>query len=241
MHVGHMLTQDDSFHIPKSWVLLDTCSTCDMSNNPDLVTHIRACTPNEVLLAYTNGGSQKFEQIADLRILPIAVHFKKNSMATILSAKTVSEIKGARLTMDTQVNKNITLALEDGRSIIFSPYKNGLYYFDTNTSVTNPKSKLELENYSFLNTVSDNKQYFSAQEIKGADTSRKLQEYLFFPDANTFKGYVNQNLLTNCEITADDINRGELIYGPLEPYIEGHTVRHTPPIHNKIEKFIFLP
>ena len=112
---------------------------------------------------------------------------------------------------------------------------------DTNTGVTNPKSKLELENYSFLNTVSDNKQYFSAQEIKGVDTSIKLQEYLFFPGANTFKGYVNQNLLTNCEITADDINRGELIYGPLEPYIEGHTVRHTPPIHNKIEKIPLPP
>ena len=129
-----------------------------------------------------------FEQIADLRILPITVHFKVDSMATILSVKTVSEIKGARLTMDTQVNKNITLTLEDGRSFIFSQFRNGLYYFDTNTIVTNSKPKSELVNYSFLNTVSDNKQFFSTQEIKGADTSRKLQEYLFFPSTDSFKG-----------------------------------------------------
>ena len=162
MHIGYMLTQDDCFEIPKSWMLLDTCSTCDVSNNPDLVTHIRACNPNEVLLAYTNGGSQKFDQLADFRFLPITVHFKKNSMATILSLKTVSEIEGARLTLDTQVNKNITLTLKDGKSFVFSQYKNGLYYFDTKTILTNPKPKSELKNYSFLNTVSDNT-FFSVQ------------------------------------------------------------------------------
>ena len=85
MHVGLMLAQDDSFSILKSWLLLDTCSTCDVFNNPDLVTRIRACTPNEVLLAYTNGESQKFEQIADLCILPITVYFKANYMAIILN------------------------------------------------------------------------------------------------------------------------------------------------------------
>ena len=68
--------------------------------------------------------------------------------------------------MDTQVNRDITLTLEDGRSVIFSPYKNGHYYFDTNTGVTNPKSKLELDNYFFLNTVSDNKQYFLRRKLK---------------------------------------------------------------------------
>ena len=65
IHVGHMLTQDESFNIPKSWSLLDTCSTCDVFNNPDLVTDIHTCTHNEVLLACTNGGSKKIEQIAD--------------------------------------------------------------------------------------------------------------------------------------------------------------------------------
>ena len=128
MHVGYMLAQDDAFSIPKSWLLLDTCSTCDVSNNSNMVSNIRKCTPNEVLLAYTNGGSQKFEYLADLNFLPITVHFEKDSMATILSVKTVSEIPGARLTMDTEVNKNITLTLGDGSIFVFSQYKNGLYF-----------------------------------------------------------------------------------------------------------------
>ena len=117
----------------------------------------------------------------------------------------------------------------------------GYIFFDTNSSLPSLKSKSGLRNYSFLKTVADNKQYFSAQEIKGADTSRKLQEYLFFPSSTMFKGYVSQNLLTNYEITIDDINREEIIYGPLEPYVEGHMVRRKPPLHDKIELFRYLP
>ena len=166
MHVGCMLTQDDCFDIPKSWMLLDTCSTCDVSNNPHLVTNIRACNPNEILLAYTSGGSQKFDKLADLRFLPITVHFKEKYMATILSLKTVSEIEGARLTLDTKVNKNITLTLKEGNSFVFSQYKNGLYYFDTNTIVTNLETKTELKNYSFLKTVSANKQFSPPRKLK---------------------------------------------------------------------------
>ena len=109
-------------------------------------------------------------------------------------------------------------------------------FFDTNKSPTISKPKSELSDYSLLTTVSENKEYFSPQEIKGADLSRKFQEHLFFPGPNTFKHYVNNNLINNCKITADDINRGELIYGPLEPYVAGHMVRHKPPVHNKIEK-----
>ena len=86
-----------------------------------------------------------------------------------------------------------------------------------------------------LQTVSENKEWFSAQEIKEADISRKLQEYIFFPVTNTFKDYVNTNLINNCEITTNDVNWGELIYKPLEPYIEGHMVRHKPPVHDEVE------
>ena len=51
---------------------------------------------------------------------------------------------------------------------------------------------------------------------------------------------MNQNLFTNCEITADDINRGKLIYGSLELHIEGHAIRHKPPLHPKTNKVNFL-
>ena len=49
---------------------------------------------------------------------------------------------------------------------------NGLYGFDTSVD------KLEIlpdTHTSFFSTVSKNKEYFSAQEIEGAETARVLQ------------------------------------------------------------------
>ena len=153
----------------------------------------------------------------------------------------MSEIPEARITLDTDVSKNITLFLADGRTFVFEQYRTGLYYFDTNNSVEMYKNNSELTNYSFLKTVSENKTYFTQQEIKGANTSRKIQEYLFFPSSNVLKTYINQNLITNCKVNTDDINRAEIIYGPSEPYLEGHMVRHKPLMHDKIEKIPLPP
>ena len=51
VHIGCTLAQDSVFTIPKSWLLLDTCSTYDVSNNPELVTNVRACSESDVLTA----------------------------------------------------------------------------------------------------------------------------------------------------------------------------------------------
>ena len=192
MHLGCMLTQGALFTIPKIWVLLDTCSTCNVSNNPNLVTNIRDCEPENFLTAYTNGGAQLYRKEADLKLLPLVVHYKPDSMATILSLKSVSEINGTRLVMDTNINKHITLTLKDGMSYIFKQFENGLYFLDTDNAEHFIKTKTTLSNYSLLQTVADNKTYFTKQEIRGADTSRKLQKYLYYPSTNTFKTYVTK-------------------------------------------------
>ena len=80
-------------------------------------------------------------------------------------------------------------------------------------------------------TFTNNKQYFTHDEIKRADLSRKYQEYLFYPGTKTLTKYVANNLINNSQITVDDVNRGELIYGPPVPYIQGHMTRKKPPMH----------
>ena len=155
-HVGYMLTQV-FFSIPKSWVLLDTCSTCNVSNNLELVTNVEKCEPKDVLTAHTNGGSQKYDHIADLRLLPIKVHFKKDSMGTILCFKTVCDIPGARVTFDSSSSTDIVLLLRDGTTILFKQFQNGLYYHDTSTVTHNDYSNNSLSNYIALQTVKSNK------------------------------------------------------------------------------------
>ena len=97
MHIGVLFTNPGLFKIPDSWLLLDTCSTSDVAKNPNIVKNIRECTPEERLTAYCNGGAQLYNLIVTLNIFPIEVHFKKDSMANIVSMKSVSEIKGARV------------------------------------------------------------------------------------------------------------------------------------------------
>ena len=133
-----------------------------------------------------------YSKEVDLKLFPLVVHYKPNSMATILSFKSVSEIEGSRMTMDTNINKNITFISKDGTSYTFKQFENGLYFLDTDNAEHFIKTKTTLSNYSLLQTVADNKSYFTKQEIKGADTSRKLQEYLYYPSTNTFKTYVTK-------------------------------------------------
>ena len=237
MHLGYDFAQQNGlFMIPDSWILLDTCSTCNVIKNPSLVTNIRDCEYNERLTAYTNGGAQSYSKLGELIMFPMKVHFKKNSMANILSLKSVGDIDGVRIVLDTSVGTSFYVSTTNGTVYEFKQFHNGLYYFDTSTATRSNKSKTSVTNYSMLQTVDDNKQYFTSNEIKGADLSRKYQEYLFYPGTKTLTKYVANNLINNSQITVDDVNRGELIYGPPVPYIQGHMTRKKPPMHEKIEK-----
>ena len=79
--------------IPASWILLDTGSTVDVSNNRDHVFDLQPCSMENSLHILTNGGSIDFIQDAELKLLPVRVHFNLNSMATILSLATVNELE----------------------------------------------------------------------------------------------------------------------------------------------------
>ena len=154
------------FQIPKSWILLDTCSTCNVSNNPTLVTDIRECSSAESLTAHTNGGLQKYEHVANLKLLPVVVHFKDDLMATIPSLKTVSELEGSRLTMDTAVDKSITLTMKNGDNYIFKMYENGLYFSIQITQIISLTINLSYSTTHFLQTVTDNKTFFQSRKSK---------------------------------------------------------------------------
>ena len=98
--VGVSMTQR-SAGIKDTWVLLDTCATNSVSNNTDLVKDIVACKQHERLTVSTNGGLISFDKKSNLKLLPMKVHFNKNSMATILSFKEAVYIPGVRITTDT--------------------------------------------------------------------------------------------------------------------------------------------
>ena len=151
------LTQNDPAlcEINPNWILLDTCSTASVAGNPNLVTDIRDCDEEHELYIATNGGSMRYNQVADLNMFPIQVHYNPQSIATILALKDVASVPGCYLTMDTRQAREITVSFEDdSAAYVFKECSDGLYFYDTASgSNNNFVTKKPLNPYLFLQTV----------------------------------------------------------------------------------------
>jgi hypothetical protein len=132
--------------IPKSWILLDTCSTASVTCNSDLLNNISVCDDDSSLTIYTNGGSQHFDSKGTLKMLPIDVHYNMNSMANILSMKDVVSLPDVKVTMDSS-QESAMIVVFKGKVYKFTECANGLYFYDT---VVQDKSKAASTPYSFL-------------------------------------------------------------------------------------------
>ena len=111
---------ENSEIIDPNWILLDTCSTVSVCCNTELVRDMRECDEEEKLTIVTNGGNQIYNQIAVLKILPIQVHFKKESLANIISLRDIANIPGVKITMDTTKERAITVVMGNGTEYKFN-------------------------------------------------------------------------------------------------------------------------
>ena len=205
-HIKLMLIQNGkSANISKLWILLDICSTVSVTNNGNLVTHVRDCKPAEVLMTISNGDSQYYKQLTDLNMFPLNVHHEQDLMANILLFKDVSSIPGTRITMNTEKEKLIVVELNTCEVLKFVKCSYGLYFVDTNS--LNHKTKIEnvINDYVAVQKVSTKKKIFIANKIEGTDKSRQYQELIFSPGTSTFKSYVSKKLIQNYDISVNDI------------------------------------
>ena len=84
-----------------TWGFLVTCFTVSVSNNLDLVSNIKMCLVENTKCIFMNGGSQLYNETADLKLLSMKCHVNAYLMATILSMKDTASIERVRWTMDT--------------------------------------------------------------------------------------------------------------------------------------------
>ncbi len=100
------------------------------------------------------------------------VWFNPDSLANILSMAEVRKV--CRITMDTSVEPAMSVHRRDGSIMKFNEYKSGLYYFDTAAPTSPNYTSFDVNVYSFLHTVEQNKQAYTRREIEGADRAREL-------------------------------------------------------------------
>ena len=99
-------------------------------------------------------------------------------------------------------------------------YNEGLYFYDTN-SINHSKSKVNNYGVNLLNTVYNNKLFFTKRQFKNAKTTRHLQQCIGWPSTDAFKTYISQNMINNRKVGMNDIQRGLNIYGPPGPLLRG--------------------
>jgi hypothetical protein len=232
---AYVLTQDADgeskyIPIPKSWVLLDSQSSISVINSPHMVTNIRE-SPHPVC-ARTNGGSQTSTLIADFKNLG-TVWYNPESIANILSLSQVRKV--CRITMDTTQELAMVLHKQDGTTMKFQEHTDGLYYYDTHAD----NNKTNIESYSLLQSVSENKTCFVKREIELADKAQELYRKLGRPSQHKFEEILKLNLIMNCPVTIDDAKRALLIYGPDLATIKGKTTKGSPAPHTP--SFLAVP
>ena len=74
---------------------------------------------------------------------------------------------------------------------------------------------------SLLNTVANNKLFFTKSQIKNAETTRYLQQCIRWTSCNAFKICLSNNMINNSKVGMDDIQRSITIYGFPEPLLSG--------------------
>ena len=225
-----------SILIPSTWVLLDSQSTVSVFCNKAFLTNIRPSpTPLKV---FTNGGTQLSTFIGDVQNFG-TVWYNPHSLANIMSLAQVR--RQCRVTMDTAVEPALHVHRQDGSTMTFREYASGLYYYDAAAARSESNSTSPLvTGYSFVLTVSGNKQRFHRREVEAADRARELYRKIGRPSQAQFEHILQQNLILNCPVTVEDAKRALLIYGADSATLKGKTTKG-PSLHVPFLKPICLP
>ena len=146
-------------------------------------------------------------------------------------------MQGTRVTINTAVKKAI-MVQTNNHCFKFKQCQNGLYYIDM-SNIDNHKSKKNITSYPnplqtpvcLLNTVDFNKSLVSKRQVKKAESARLLEQNLGWPGPVVFKKLIQNNLITNCNINVDDVERGTKIFGIPPPLLKGRMTA-PPPLQN---------
>lgn len=211
-------------NIPKSWILLDNCSTVDVFCNPNLLSNIRKS--NIDLTIECTSGECNTNLIRDLRGYG-TVWFHPRGIANIFSLSRVKNRYNIRYDSDNGLNYNeFVLHKDDGTEYLFKESKNVLYYYDTD--MKNNEKVL-------VNTVDYKKSLYSHRQVARPDASRKIQNIRGRPSEGQYRNIILHNFLPNFQVMTDNIRRAEDMYGTNVGSLKGKTIQTTPSsIHTEL-------
>ena len=209
----------------KDLLLLDSGSTIKATiTNKEMVHNIR---PNpEPIAMSTNSGEALLDTLATVPGLADDVHFHEQGMANILGLYHMT-LK-CRVTMDTAV-ENCFLVHHPNGIIKFKCTEEGLHahhpvkgFFE---EVAALKAKEPIGNFQALETVKENMEGYSKQQIAGAKAARDLYRHFQCPGYEAFKALLKMNVIQDCPVTIQDADNAQKIFGPDVGLLKGESRR----------------
>ena len=130
--------------------------------------------------------------------------------------------------MDTKEDKAIYVEMGKEGCMRFKQESVGLFVFDVRKGLVkykNKSNKLQLDLYSFLQSVSDLKSNFTRSELDLAEKAKSLCKRIGSPPLRKFSKWLNGGLLDNCDVTSKDARRAKVIHGKEVVKLRGKATR----------------
>jgi hypothetical protein len=204
--------------IPKSWILLDSCSTVNVFSNGELLENIRV-TKNKMKIS-CQAGTSETKMIGDLPGFGAPVWHTPHGIANVLSLSAVRMMYKVRYIMNAKVP--YFAVYTNNKMLKFVESKGGLYYYDTLQNDGKPVG------HTMVSTVKQQREGYTNREYHAAKLARQIQEAAGAQSLTSFLYAVDNNVFRNLPITRRDVINAETIFGPSIASLKGRTVRHKP-------------
>ena len=96
-------------------------------------------------------------------------------------------------------------------------HESGLHYFDQ-----------RYQEFTFVNAISDNKEGFTARQIKGVEVARDFYATLIYPSDKDYKWVIHSNHINNCPVTIQDVEVAHKVWGNKISSLKGKTTCKNP-------------
>ena len=257
-----MLSQHHCHHdFNPNYFYLDSGANFSSTFDTTIIDNLSTCSKNDSITAMTNGGTICFNQHRTLKLIPeVNIYYNQHSVATVLALQDLELIPRSFIFYDSRRRGSFLLVFESGRIMEFKKAQSGLYYYDLfshahhehritdndfiflRSSVSFLQSLTQQDkNWTFLQTAEDNMKGMTQKEVGRANLARKLQELLGWPSTNDYKRILHHNLVHNCPINSDDVDRALHIYGEPIPILKGKTKRPHPLVHDTMHQLALPP
>ena len=209
-------------------IIVDSGSTFNCFRDPELLSQIQPSSP---FTTFSNGGGMTYHHVACVNMFPaLDCHYNPNCLANIISLDLLQEKYSVAFI--SEKSNSFTVTISEDNVVTFQGYGSGLYF----VKVT------PISAYSLLNTVEENKSFYTRREIEGAERAREQQGQIGWPSDQEYYEIVRDNLIRNSKATLDDIQRAKHIFGGTAVnLLKGKSTYRPVKLHEPIERVPLPP